>query len=158
STAAARARRSRAHTRDDDQVKKKRAKARTQIAPGWEPTDEQTAWIKGRWFATDTQIATEAERFRAYHEARGSPMADWAAAWRTWWLTGFHRIPLRPATPTASTPATPRPDLDERTSKFHAALEARLGMEVYGAWFTTLRVEDVEGDRLTVSVTSPFLK
>jgi hypothetical protein len=56
--------------------------------------------------------------------------------------------------PTAPTPAQPQPDLDERSSRLHAALERRVGPDVYGGWFKSVRVEDLHGDRLTVSVTS----
>lgn len=30
------------------------------------------------------QFASELEKFRDYHKARGKPMKDWQAAWRTW--------------------------------------------------------------------------
>jgi hypothetical protein len=31
---------------------------------------------------------TEFEKFGAHHQSKGSRMADWAAAWRTWVLHG----------------------------------------------------------------------
>jgi hypothetical protein len=75
---------------------KKRAKARTQITPEWRPADQLITWVKGRWAATDPQIATELEKFRDHHKGNGSVKADWDATWRTWWNNGYHRIPLRP--------------------------------------------------------------
>jgi len=55
------------------------------------------AWVKEGWLATDQQIAAQADRFRDYHTSKGSLMADWPAAWRTWWRNDFHKIARRPA-------------------------------------------------------------
>jgi hypothetical protein len=60
--------------------------------------------------------------------------------------------------PASVRPTAPPPDLDDRTGRLHAALEARLGAEVYGSWFITMRVESLEGERLIVSVAKPFLR
>ena len=81
---------------DGARVKKKRNAPRTQIAPDWRPTDAMVGWVRAGWIATDRQITTEAAKFRDHHTSKGSLMADWFAAWRTWWLNGYHKIPLRP--------------------------------------------------------------
>jgi hypothetical protein len=75
---------------------KKRAGSRTQLAPDWQPTSELIAWAKCGWIATDRQIAAEADKFRDHHTGKGSLMANWDAAWRTWWRNGYHKIPRRP--------------------------------------------------------------
>ena len=56
------------------------AKRRTQIAETFEPNDAgvQTAVTRG------VQVDAELQRFIDYHRAKGSVMADWQAAWRTW--------------------------------------------------------------------------
>jgi hypothetical protein len=147
----------RAAAADHVDPKGRRAKPRTQIAPDWHPTDEQIGWVKEGWEASDTQITAQAAQFRDHHRSRGSLMADWPAAWRTWWRNGYHKIPLRPVA-TAAAPVTPPPDLDDRSGRLHAALERRLSPKVYGDWFLPLRVVDVKGERLTVSVTDDFAR
>lgn len=56
------------------------AKRRTQIDSTFEPNDAgvQTAVTRG------VQVDAELQRFIDYHRAKGSVMADWQAAWRTW--------------------------------------------------------------------------
>ena len=54
------------------------------------------AWVKADWVATDRLISAEAQKFRDYHTSKCSLMADWAAAWRTWWGNGYHKIARRP--------------------------------------------------------------
>jgi hypothetical protein len=61
------------------------------------------------------------------------------------------------STKAAAVPATPPPELDDRSGRLHAALEQRVGAAVYGSWFRTMVVERIEGDRLTVSVITPFV-
>lgn len=53
---------------------------RSRIPEGWQPDDA------GKAYATARRIpwVSEAEKFRNYHEARGTLMASWPAAWRTW--------------------------------------------------------------------------
>jgi len=63
--------------------KAKRAKARTQIAEEAQPNE------KDRLAANECGLTTEIfrnewRRFRDHHRAKGSVMADWSAAWRTW--------------------------------------------------------------------------
>jgi len=75
--------------------RKRDAKPRTKLPRDWKPSSETIAWAKANFVATDKQVAVEAEKFLAYHYGRGNAMADWPAAWRTWWFNGFHKIPRR---------------------------------------------------------------
>lgn len=63
--------------------KAKRAKARTPIDPQAEPTadDRDAAMSAG---LTESMFRSEWRKYRDHHLAKGSLMADWAAAWRTW--------------------------------------------------------------------------
>ena len=82
----------------------KKTKPRSRIVSTWEPSPEDRAWVQFTYVATERQIAEQAERFRDYHQGKGSLMADWAAAWRTWWGNGFHQIAKR-VPPSAPMPA-----------------------------------------------------
>lgn len=75
--------------------RKRDAKPRTRLPKDWTPAPETVAWAKTNYVTTDQQIAREAERFRDHHVSKGNAMADWPAAWRTWWGNGFHKIPRR---------------------------------------------------------------
>jgi hypothetical protein len=55
---------------------------RTRISETWWPTPEQLAKLRGRWPEIDYD--TEIPKFVNWHLARGSLMADWIAALRTW--------------------------------------------------------------------------
>jgi hypothetical protein len=55
------------------------------------------AWVLSQYVATDRQIAEQVEKFRNHHQGKGSLMADWTAAWRTWWGYGYHKHPRRGA-------------------------------------------------------------
>jgi hypothetical protein len=79
--------------------KKKVSKHRTQIQANWTPRAQQVEWVKSQWCATDAQILKQTYQFRDHHASKGSLMADWDAAWRTWWGNEFHKIPRRHATP-----------------------------------------------------------
>lgn len=59
----------------------KRSSKRTRIPAGWEPDERLTAWTREK--APGIPRA-ELDQFRDHHTARGSLMADWDAAWRTW--------------------------------------------------------------------------
>ena len=61
-------------------VKAPRTKSRTQIDPCFLPNEagEAAAASKG------VNLITEIQKFTDYHTAKGSLMADWQAAWRTW--------------------------------------------------------------------------
>lgn len=84
--------------------KKSRRKAAdvegTYIDPNWCPTAEDLAWVRERYAATDRQLAREIEKFRTYHIERGSVRKSWPGTWRTWWMTGYHKIPERKDAPT----------------------------------------------------------
>lgn len=100
-------------------AKPKRTKARSSLPDGWQPSaagfdfaDEQGADAK-----------TELPRFANYHLGKGSLMADWDAAWRTWCLNAkqFSRAVSRsPPSQTVDrfawldepTPAAPKFDLE----------------------------------------------
>lgn len=56
-----------------------RAKARTQIDPGWKPNDLGIAYAKERGVQP-----SEVRAFKDFHMAKGNAMADWDAAWRMW--------------------------------------------------------------------------
>ena len=63
--------------------KTRRAKPRTQISEDAQPSE------KDRKAANETgltaeQFRTEWRKFRDHHQAKGSLMSDWSAAWRTW--------------------------------------------------------------------------
>jgi len=73
----------------------KRSKLRTQLSPDWKPAPETVGWVRANFVASDQQIAEQADQFRDFHIAKGSLMADWPAAWRTWWGNGYHRLPKR---------------------------------------------------------------
>jgi hypothetical protein len=75
--------------------RKREAKPRTRLPKDWKPSTETVAWAQANYVANPRQILIEAEKFRDYHVSRGTTMADWHAAWRTWWGNGFHKIPRR---------------------------------------------------------------
>jgi hypothetical protein len=64
-------------------AKRKRAEARSQIAPDAMPTPADVEAAKRAGFDKAT-MQREWPRFRDHHRAKGSLMADWGAAWRTW--------------------------------------------------------------------------
>ena len=99
----------------------KKTKPRSQIASDWQPSAEARAWVQANYVASDKQIAEQAEYFRNHHQGKGSLMANWTAAWRTWWGNGFHRIPKR-----ANGAASKFEDLETRID---AALRGPQGRE-----------------------------
>lgn len=74
---------------------KPKTRRRTQIYPEWQPDERDVLWVKARWVASDRQIDGERDKFISHHEGKGSLMASWPAAWRTWWNNGFHKIPRK---------------------------------------------------------------
>lgn len=60
-----------------------RAKARSPLPDCWQPDEQDVSYARERGFAT-AQIHTMASAFVNHHRAKGSLMADWHAAWRTW--------------------------------------------------------------------------
>jgi hypothetical protein len=75
--------------------KRKRRSSRSQIAVEWQPSDADKVWVQDHYLATEEQIAEQAAQFRDHHRARGSLMADWSAAWRTWWQSPYQKVPRR---------------------------------------------------------------
>lgn len=63
--------------------KPKRAKPRTSMAEDRQP-DERDRVAATEAGLTDEQFRAEWRSFRNHHIAKGSLMADWSAAWRTW--------------------------------------------------------------------------
>lgn len=63
--------------------KPKRAKARVPIPDDWKTGEPEIAHARSLGF-TDPMIASMAEAFSNHHRAKGSLMADWLSAWRTW--------------------------------------------------------------------------
>lgn len=60
-----------------------KAKARTSLSEEWKlgDSDRQYALSEG---VPASRLEREAQRFRDHHISKGSLMADWSAAWRTW--------------------------------------------------------------------------
>jgi hypothetical protein len=87
---------------DPDKTGRPKGRPRTGIAKDWKPDNELIAWVQRNYEASLDDIAVETQKFRDHHAAHGKTMADWAAAWRTWWGTGFHKIARR--TGSADTP------------------------------------------------------
>lgn len=56
-------------------------KRKSQIAPDWWPDQ---AGLNRAAECGITNVAEEVRKFLDHHQARGSVMADWPAAWRTW--------------------------------------------------------------------------
>lgn len=64
-------------------TKPTRAKVRSQIAENAQPDERQRADAREAGLTAEL-FRTEWRKFRDHHQAKGSLMADWAAAWRTW--------------------------------------------------------------------------
>jgi hypothetical protein len=60
-----------------------RGKPRTPIAEDWAVTDKGHDYARKSGF-DEAKIADMGRRFFNHHTSRGSLMADWEAAWRTW--------------------------------------------------------------------------
>lgn len=63
--------------------KASRAKPRTRISENQIPTDADARHATERGLSK-SEFLTEWRRFVDWHRAKGSTMADWQAAWRTW--------------------------------------------------------------------------
>lgn len=101
-----------------DATEPKKGKKRSQMHPAWLPSEKSVQWVTERWAATHDQIVRQAEQFRDYHLGKGSLMADWEAAWRTWWRNGYHKIPRCPS-PSLSTNTSPA-ELDAAYKRMRA--------------------------------------
>lgn len=75
----------------------KRASA---LPDDWSPTEVDVAFARKRSWSAE-KISEEALRFASHHQAKGSTMKDWAAAWRTWVLNA-HRFAPQPRPPAQS--------------------------------------------------------
>lgn len=60
-----------------------RARPRIPIPDDWILTDSDRGYAEGQGFPRE-QISLMGEAFHNHHRAKGSLMADWHAAWRTW--------------------------------------------------------------------------
>jgi len=60
-----------------------RGKPRTPISEDWTVSEKGIAYARKSGF-DETKIADMGRRFFNHHTSRGSLMADWEAAWRTW--------------------------------------------------------------------------
>ena len=76
-----------------------RAKPRSQIANDGQPSPETMIGVQDPRRGGDGPPDCRAgpEQFRDYHQGKGSLMADWTAAWRTWWGKDYHGHPRRVA-------------------------------------------------------------
>lgn len=63
--------------------KRKGSKQRSSISADWAVSEDGRKFALERRFV-DRWIATNVARFIAYHEGKGSVMANWDAAWRSW--------------------------------------------------------------------------
>lgn len=79
----------------DPEPPKRSARPRTRLPSDWEPNEATIQWALQNFEATRRRVLIEAQKFRDHHLSKGSTMADWPAAWRTWWGNGFHKIPRR---------------------------------------------------------------
>jgi hypothetical protein len=104
---------------DTTPSRKRETKSRTRLKEDWAPSSETIAWAQSHFVASDKQVAIEAQKFRDYHVSKGSTMADWPAAWRTWWGNGFHKIPRRMGATAAMALAT----AGGQEQEFHDAFE-----------------------------------
>jgi DNA-binding transcriptional regulator YhcF (GntR family) len=100
-----------------EKSKAKRAKPRSQLPSDWVPSPELIAWAKEVFVASDAQIKEQGYQFRDYHISRGNMMAEWSAAWRTWWGNGYHKIPRRTAPSLFDAPAKPVMSEEERKDR-----------------------------------------
>jgi hypothetical protein len=147
-----------------------------QKPPTWAPTSDEIDAGFNEWWEAYPRKEDQGDARRAYakclmhkDQKERATIAQLLAAVKACTFPAERRYIKLPATwlnkgswqnvsTQAATPAGRPPGLDERTDRLHAALEDVLGMKIYGDWFKTLRIEDLEGERLTVSVTSKFLK
>ena len=60
-----------------------RARGRRELPSDWQPSSADLSFAAERGFES-ARAFLMADAFADYHRARGSRMADWPAAWRTW--------------------------------------------------------------------------
>ena len=61
----------------------KRHTPRTRIGDGFSITESMVSFASSKGF-DHPRIAKEFDKFRNYHQSKGSVFADWLAAWRNW--------------------------------------------------------------------------
>lgn len=64
-------------------IRQTKARAKHHLPDAWQPDQPAIAKAKERGWTRD-QFAHEVEQFRNYWQAKGQPMADWDACFRTW--------------------------------------------------------------------------
>lgn len=76
---------------------------RTGIAADFYPTPAGIAFAAARGITPEI-LSTEIQKFQDNHQARGTLMADWDAAWRTWagYFRGYAGKSSKPAKPTGA--------------------------------------------------------
>jgi len=93
-------------TRDSSPIASKPAKAKTRLPVDFELTDGRRAAALEYWKTKnrpDLHPAAEFEKFLANHQSRGTRMADWNAAWKTWYCNAVSFVPP-PRTPPGNPP------------------------------------------------------
>lgn len=88
-----------------------RSKPRTRIGD-YRPSEFEQAKAQAYWHSKgrdDLTVADQVERFVAFHESRGTTMADWPRAWQTWYMNAIQYGKGRS---------------DERKPTAHASLQA----------------------------------
>lgn len=74
---------------------KRAGKPKTRLPINWEPSEITIQWALDHFQTNRRRVLVEAEKFRDHHVSKGNTMADWPAAWRTWWNNGYHKIPRK---------------------------------------------------------------
>jgi hypothetical protein len=91
-----------------------RSRARAQLPDCWQPDEQDLEYATDRTFE-EPKIRQMANAFSNHHRAKGSLMADWHAAWRTWveneikfhgGTNGYRTRDLRTAQASGSTPTS----------------------------------------------------
>jgi hypothetical protein len=86
--------------REGEKEQKPRSKPRQQIPADFEPNEKGIEAA----LAKSVSVSGELQNFRDYHTAKGSVMADWQAAWRTWVGNARPTLAGGRAGPTLETP------------------------------------------------------
>lgn len=71
----------------EEKITNSKRRRKTSISIDLKLTDEMDAYAKSRWAEAsrhDLNAQDQFQKFHDYHTAKGSLMADWKSAWRTW--------------------------------------------------------------------------
>lgn len=79
-----------------------RTRAR-QFPKDWQPGDPEKATADKAGLTDPNRRRVEWEKFRSYHEARGTTFKDWPAAWRNWCHNAASRYPVASPSPSSLT-------------------------------------------------------